>query len=334
MHKTLVILILALCFSLPAAAEEPGDSGAMRSVSLEQAQRLALEHNPSMKNIGESIYQAEVIIYKAWSILLPNLNANAAITLNKDEIKMQSPDLSDTTALAAALAGTGEMPMNETIMQENWGKQFGFSASVPLFNAQSIPSIQNAYDNVDFSRLDGRHQKNELLFAVSSSYYQVRFAMESVHIAEEDLKNAQEFLRLAQARMEVGSGTQIDVLRAESEVMAAEKWLKNAQDSVVLAKTALAYLAGIEGPYEIREIIYSDPVNGDLMLLTKKALNDRLDLKSARIAVGMAERDRQNTWTKWIPSFDLTYNWNYTTTTGYTGENDSWMRTKPLRGSF
>ena len=144
-------------------------------------------------------------------------------------------------------------------------------------------------------------------------------------MAEKNLENSHEFHRLAEARLKVGQTTRIDVLRAESDLMQAEKQLKNAQDALTMAKASLAYLVGIDGAYHIVEPPAVTPVEGDLQQLIQSAMKKRLDLKVSRSNVTMAGRSRTDTGVQYIPTFDMTYVWNWNSSGGFANKHDSWM---------
>jgi len=307
----IIILTLLACLTMPAQAQN-------RSITLREAQNMALRNNPNLRNVGEVMYQADLMIYKAWAILLPNLSMDGSVTRNNSETTMAFPDFANMDP------NTGEMPMNEIVMQDLWSQKFGFTANMTIFNARSIPLLKNAYENQDSAEYNGRHQKNELLFAVAEAYYQVSSTKKMIDVAEENLENAREFLKLSETRKTVGQATKIDVLRAETEVMNYEKELKNAKDSLQLAKTGLSYLIGINEDFDIAEPESVVPADGDLESLKQKALKDRLDLKVANLQKSMAERYRTEVWTQWIPVFDLTYNWSWASEEGFSGQNDSW----------
>jgi len=292
-----------------------------RVITLTDAQQMALNNNYNIKNIRESVKKARIQIWQAWAILLPNLSADGSIVRNSNETSMDLPDFE-------YIARTGDFQNAPTIssnMTSLWVKQFGFTANMTLLNARSFPLIKNAYDYRDNTEKTARHQKNDLLFAVTSAYYQIQFAKESIFVAEESMQNAEEFLKLSEAKKKVGQGTKIDLLRAESEVVNARKNLQNAEDSYKLAKTALSYLIGVDSEFDVVEPEDVVPVSGDLDLLSQKALSDRLDLDVAKQNITMAKRDKLDTWMKWIPSFDITYKWDYTSSPMFGAEKDSWM---------
>ncbi|RJO71861.1 MAG: TolC family protein [Myxococcales bacterium] len=313
-------ILAAAVAAAPAGALFAQENGPV--VTLEQARKLALQFNPSIQNVGERIYQSEMLIYKAWAMLLPSFSADGSVTLNDKKVAIEFPDLTNVDP-ADLLAG-GDLPLSESVIQERWGQNVGFTANMAIFNARSIPLLKNAYDNEDFARASGRHQKSDLLFAVASAYYQINSAKEMVKAAEQNLENAREFLRLSRARLDVGQATKIDLLRAELDVKEQEKQLKNAQDAHALAKTALSYLIGVKEPYETAVPEPVAAVQDGRNALIEKALTDRLDLRAAHLAEEMTQREKIDTWVKWVPTFDVTYNWMWDSAAGFSGEHDSW----------
>lgn len=314
-----LLLVSALWMGLSSvvSAQETARDGQV--ITLQKAHRLALEYNPQIHNIEETLYQARATVWKAWTLLTPTLRATGNLIRNDKEIAFGMPDFEQFLANP-----TGPIPMENMVMQELWDWRVGFTASIALFNPRSIPLLKNAYDNVDFRRYHTSHQKNELLFAVTTAYYQIRASKEALRIARENLKIAEEFQRLSRERVRVGQGTKLDELRADSDVNAARKELSNAEDSLRLSRTALSYLIGVQQPFETVEPDDVEPMSGDLQILTEKALRDRLDLRATQLSVVMANRNKAATWTKWLPVFDLTYSWNYAKSKGFSGEHDSW----------
>jgi len=269
-------------------------------------------------------------------LLLPNLSASGSITMNDKEIRMDGyPDFEALieNSINEAISNAMGMPMPDavpvamgegSVIQEKWDKQLGLTANMAILNPRSIPLIINSYDNYEASQLNGGHTRNELLFAVTQTYYTVRSAKESLKVALQDLQNADAFLELAKRRKKVGAATDLDVLRAEIEQIKAEESKQNASDSLTLAKTALSYLTGMSGKFDIVEVETPEPVKGDLESLQARALSDRKDLKSAFLQLEIVERNRAESWVKYLPSFDATYNYSWSEATGFSGEHDSW----------
>lgn len=318
---TMTLLVLTLLAAAPVGATERS------TLSLAQAHDLALRHNPTMKNLDEVVYQAELVRYRVAAILLPNLSANGSITRNDQEIEFGFPDFNGLIdARIAEYHGTAPPAMGPgefSTIQELWGQQVGVTANITLFNPRSIPLLKNAYDHIDASRLQKRHQRNELLFAVTASYFGVRSAEEALAMALENLETAGRFHELAKARQSVGDAVRVEVLRSEITVAEAERRLKEAEDAVRLAYTGLGFLIGRHEPFRIAAPEAPAAPGGELAALTEQALRDRLDLQALRIQNTMAERNKTDTWAKFLPTFDLTYNWTWNSAEGFAGDNDS-----------
>lgn len=330
----LALSFAALFAAVPsAAAEGPpapagiGDPAAPaappRVITLAEAQEMAAARSYDMKNIDESIVQADTMIGTAWSMLLPSLDASASITRNQREVAMQFPDFSTMTIDPAT--GDVAMEMTDMVFQEKWGKSYGFSAYLTLLNPRAFPLLKNAYDYTELARANAKVQKNELLFAVTSAYYQVHTAKEVVGVYHENMALAAEFLRLSEARVKAGQGTGIDILRARLQLMDAEKALEDARDGVASAKIALARLIGAEGEIDVVGPEQVAPVALEVRELTDRAVSSRAEIAAADIGARMAERSRVETWMKWLPTFDVTYSWSWSSASGFSGENDTWM---------
>ncbi len=314
-RATIMVATVFLAVTLAANAREVDGPATpkVKTITLKQSQEMAARNNPNLKNVGEMVYQADKVINSAWSMLLPNLSAKGNIIRNQQEIALDFPD------------PTNPGTMSEMVIQEKWGKSFGFTANMTLFNARSIPLIKYAYDDADRVRLEAKRLRNDLLFAVTTAYYQVNSMQEMIAVWQENLNIAEEFHRLSQARVQAGQSTSIDVLRAEIQVMDARKGLANAEDARRMAKTGLSYLIGLEGEYEVVGPEQVTSVDGDLEGLKERALADRVDIKEAAMREKMAERLKTETWMKWIPAFDVTYDWSWNSAAGFAGDNDSWM---------
>ncbi len=216
------------------------------------------------------------------------------------------------------------MKTESIVIQDTWTENYGLTARMTVFNARSIPLIKYAYDYKDYTELSEKFHANEVYFAVAASYFQVDAMEQTVEVARENLENARAFHRLAVAGKKVGFATRIDVLRAESQLLDAENFLDNALESVEHAKTSLAVLMGTSTDYEIIPPGCIAPVSTDLETLMQTAMKQRRDFQAAKIRVQLADRLRQDVLAQWLPSFDLSYAWNWNSDSGFGSQNDSW----------
>ncbi len=292
----------------PAAAADrkavnPANKGSYRQVSIAEAQDMARQHHPSMELLKETLEQADVLIWRAYAIVLPSLTVTANVTMADEE-----------TAI-----NFGGMKI---VTQEKFTENFGVTARMPLFNGQSIPLIKNAYENEEASETQLKYGQNELDFAVLAAGYALQANKEAIDISQASLEIAQQMQAEAEKRVQVGMGVELEVLRAKLQVSQAQKALDESYDSLDLARSSLYYLTG--------EMIDLPPLAdrtapaGDLQTLQTEAHDNRLDLKAARMQLNMAERlEDQNKW-KWAPTIDLTWNFSWTSNGGMTGKQEAW----------
>lgn len=295
-------------------------------ISLERAHQLARKNNPSFHNVEEQIYQSDCMIQSAWSMLLPNLSANAKVIRNKEENTIQFPIIetlrstTDQNQIVHYQVDYAAIPI-----QKKWQASIGFTANVTLFNARSIPLIQNAYDLVDQQKLKAQIARNDLLFAVTSAYYQIANLKELVYVYADNLNVAKETLRMAEARKLVGQGTKIDVMRAQIHLKDKERTLQDAIDAYITAKKSLAFFLGIKGEFQVIMPRQIQERKDSEEALTESALKNRVELKSAEMDVTMARRWRTETKTKFIPKLDATWQLDVNSSAGLMGDKVNWM---------
>jgi outer membrane protein len=318
--QVLILVLVALAGSLAWAAP--------RAISLDEAHRLAIQNNPNVGLIAGTVERAEILRWRAWALLLPNLSANGSITRSDQEITFGMPDFEAliTGAVTEAMGGVAPAPGpgDEMVIQELWGKQFGFTANIALFNPQALPLLRNAYDNIKASRIQGEVGRNDLLFAVTAAFYGLRSSQAARGISAKTLETAREFLRLAEVSRAVGNAVKVDVLRAAIAVTEAEKAVLDAEDSVHLARTALATLLGVQGELEITPPPAPEAVAEELDAAVSHALDKRRDLEALDLQARMVARDKDHTWTQFIPTLDMTWNWTWNSAAGFADDHDSW----------
>ncbi len=275
---------------------------ATRSVSIAEAQEMARKHNPNAEITKESLEQADILIWRAYAVILPQITLNGSLTMNNKSVAMQGMTI-----------------------QEKWITAFQATATLPLFNGQAIPLIKNAYENVDAADLQQKYTENEIDFAVLAAAYSLVAAKEAVNISQASLERAEESLKEAERRVQVGTGIELEVLRAKLQVSQAQQSLDNAMDGVHNARASLGYLTG-ESNLDIGNLPNRDEITHDLKKLQEEAKKERLDLKALRKQLNMTERQETQTLFSWLPVLMLQgqYTWTSNTSIMTGNEHDSW----------
>ncbi len=319
------LLVSTLLWLAPLGLAGATDTQAL---TLDDALKLAAANNPDLKEIDEVVLRAEVGIQRAWSVLLPNLGANAAITRNDSEVKL--PSDGDLAALDAGCTAGDQALCDELaatrqiVIQERWMRSAGLTASMTLLSPRSIPLIINGHASYQTARRQARHARAELFYAVAAAYYAVVQAEKLTAVAEKGLERADEYLKLAQNRFKVGAGIEVDVLRAKMERADAEKVRIQAHTGYQLAQQALGFLIGVTPP-----LVLTPPAAPALPEAQKKdwvkqAVETREDLRAAEQTIAIAERSELEAWLGFLPNTYVQGSYDWTSASGFSGDETSW----------
>lgn len=262
-------LELALPPSVAADGERPGETPIPLFLTLEEAQRIALENNPDLAAAEARILQAQARVRQAWSPYLPQVDINGSAS--KTWIPERDYAAARQAATAAPIQGFTQtlltpfvsfLPPSQLISE-------GVNAAGQAINARA--QVEDSFEEYQLGIVatwlvfDGfarrfnlaiakfGEQQTEaalaessrlLLSAVASNYYSAQLAREDVQIALADEAFNQQQLRNAQARRRVGTGSLSDVLNFEVRVNAARSALLAAERNYATALIALAELMG------------------------------------------------------------------------------------------
>ena len=320
---------LLLVCAAPCLAEEPAAppapacpvavreaqpaENASEVLTLEQAQRMALEGNPSLKAVEARVRQAAERVRQARSAYFPQVDASWSAT--HTGLSDLSVETARTTALYSAsrsggsaggvsaaisqLRGTlGAVDAYLSVPESVDTYTVQLTASYLLFNgfgrkyslaAARFGQEQSAAALEEASRL--------LLESVAQTYYGVQLAGENIRIARADITFNEKLLKDARAKHEAGAGSLSEVLNFEVRMRAAQAALNSAENARSQARIGLAVLLGLGDAQlpETREVAALDPADvpreeppADTEAI-QRATALRPDLRGAELAVRQAE---------------------------------------------
>ena len=150
-------------------------------------------------------------------------------------------------------------------------------------------------------------RRSEVVATVKRRYYDLLKAMELVEVQEESVKLSEKQLENARVRLEVGSGTEVDVLRLQVALENAQAQLINGQHGVILGQAQLNHVIGEEvgARLEVAQLKEVEPeivaVPDSLLGLVGRAAERNPFLKSLRQSTVAAEYDLQVARGAWYP---------------------------------
>lgn len=303
--KTFTPALIALLL-LPVSASA---DTVPENLTLKEAHRLALENNERLNVSRNNVSVAKRDVQEARSELLPQLSVSGESYRQKEVSQFGAP-----------------APEEET----------NFSASLvqPLYEGgKNIHGLNVRKHEQTMSRFALFRRKQEVLFDVSRIYYNVLLEERNVEIQRNTLKRAQQQLKLAKSRREVGKVTQNAVLRAQVQVSEAQEKLARRKNAVELAREDLAVELGLDSVSETvaepQSIALTDT---SIQNFKSTAYEKRRDLRRAQEQVNALQERVKFEKGDFYPSFSFVGQYDWFDEEQFHGTDEDWRVT--LRGSY
>lgn len=213
-------LLALLLVPLPGHAQDPA-----AAVSLREAIALARENNPDFLQQRNDLGVARSAVRSAYGDLLPSASASTSFGYTAPgELRLQTRTF-------------GQEP-------ESYFSAYNIGLSYQLNGATLLrPSVERARKRATEERVSGAGA--ELEYLVTQQYLAVLRAREEVQQARGEVARSDEYLRLAEARLEVGAGTPLEVRSARVQKGRAEIAVVQARNSEATALLTLGRIVGV-----------------------------------------------------------------------------------------
>jgi outer membrane protein TolC len=274
-----------------------------RVVTLEEARRLAWLNDPVTVGAETALEIAEASRREAFGLFLPSVSVNGIYGNSSNQRFDQA---------------TGRLVSTSYTAQTN--------VSYDLFTAgRRFISYRASGANVDAADASLREARYRTSLETTSNYYEVVASSELASVARQRLTRARQQLEFANTRLEVGTGTRSDVLRAEIEVGNAELAVIDAESSQRSAGLALGRQIGVAGEVGATQAVLPETAP-DLpsadSLASIAAVTSPL-VSSADAAWAASRATRTSAYTFWAPTLRLTGGYDWFSPT-WPPENRSW----------
>ncbi len=283
---------LALATALLAPAQlSAQEYAAPDALSLREAVALARENNPGYLQQQNEIGVARASVRAAQGSLLPSARAqNTFGYVASGERRFES-------------VGLGTQP--EVYSSEySVGLNYSVSGSTIL-----QPSVERSRLNATQRRVVGAGAQLES--QVANQYLTVLQAREQILQSERELARAGEHVRLAEARLEVGAGTPLDVRRAEVQQGRAQIGLVQARNSAATSVLMLSQLIGVQLDPAVQltdEFAIFEPA-WDASSLVEMAIQNNPALLAARAGSSAARTSVAAARSTYLPTLSASVGW-------------------------
>ena len=259
------------------------------TISLDEAIRLALQHNHNLLAERTTIQQNEAEEKTA------NLRPNPILMGDAQFLPFFQPSQFSSDYID----NTAQFDLGVSYLFERGKKR--------------QHRLQAAKDVTAESRSQVADNERSLTFNVASQFINVELAESTLELATQDLKSFQNTVEITEARYKAGDIGEDDLLKMKLQMLQFQTDVSAAQLARVQGLSDLRQLLGYEsvGPdYDVSGSFDYQPVNGILEDFQANALQSRPDLQAARLGVNAA--NSQLALQKAIGKRDVTGQASYT----------------------
>jgi len=290
MNRLLLSAWLAVCPALSFSQQ-----AVPANLSLADAIALAREHNPAYRQALHDRSPVAWGVRTAYSsLLLPTLTASGGIGYSgPGQQRFLTSNFSQSVSTLAS----------------NYAFVLDWTLSGQTLTAPGLKHAQLAAADADIAGAE-----TNLITAVTQQYLTVLQARDNAAVARKQLERNVEFLKLAQARYDVGRASLIDVRQAQVARGQAEVALLQAETAVQVEKLRLFQQMGVSAPVDVATVQLTDSFAvqtpawqlGDLLKMAEEQNPALKALRQRERAAGWGVKAASATWG---PSLSLSASW-------------------------
>ena len=249
--------------------EQAESSEAPVVITLEQALKIALSENVSVKVADMEIKRTEYAKKGTYAALFPQIDASGAYqrTIKKQVMYMDF----DMSSLGGAMGGAGSeggtelpdgvqlpdgseggsaaggMDTSDGLEVGRWNTwSAGITAAMPLVNAQLWKSLKVSGLDVELAVEKARSSRLDMVSQVKNAYFGILLAKEAFDVYKQVYENALQNLEDTQMRYDAQKASQVELLAAKTTLANSIPNVYNAESSVILALWQLKAVLGVD----------------------------------------------------------------------------------------
>jgi outer membrane protein len=282
------------------------------SLTLEQAYDRALETDQTIRIAHEEIRKANLRPWSALTRLGPSVTGRASYTRPEEEVS----------------SGVGPVISNT--------KRADITVQQPLIDLTVFPAYRVGKLTAKSAQLAHQFTVRNVLFGVTTAYYDVLKGQRVVDISHQTLDLANQQLDLAQKRFDVGEVTKTDVLRARVQVEQARRGLIEAENSLRLARNVLTNILNLKVEHAVAVTeppLYPESLES-LDALEQRATDRREDLAVSKLAIDQAVQTHRQVLTQYGPTLVAQWTNQWLEPETFAQRNDFWTASVAVQVPF
>ena len=279
----------------PVSAQQPPASAPRKTITFDDALRLALQQNTTVKQAENTAAMNSATVTQQKLAFLPNLSINATSAQNYGRNFSQ----------------TDGQIVDQTINTMN----AGLSSSVTLFDGmKSVANLKSAQADERAGEQDLARAKQTAVFTVASNFLALINQEQQLAVQQQNL-TAQEALENQISQfVKAGSRPISDLYQQQASVASAQAAVVTTQNAIELAKVDLIQTLQLDprGTYDFRSPSIADTSakKFDLDSLLDRAFAQRPDLGAQSSRLDAAKQDVKAASASRWPTISLTGGYN------------------------
>jgi len=300
-----IVLTLVLGHVLMSSAFP--QSAGPTSITLDEAIKMALQHNHNMLAARTTIQQSEAEETTA------NLRPNPTLFADWEYLPLGAPSKQNPDVYPGV--------STNDYLKNNTEADIGLSYLIERGKKRQH-RLQAAKDVTAQTRFLVTDNERGLTFATASLFVNAQLAESTLELADKDLKSFEKTVDLGQLRYDKGAISEDDYLKIKLQLLQFETDYQQAELAKVQALSDLRQLLGYESvsaDYDVAGPFDYQPLKGNLEDFQLKALQNRPDLRAAQQGVTVATS--QYELQRAIGKQDVTVQGNYSHVNGINAVN-------------
>ena len=291
LKSTLTLLLL-----INAAMQSAQAQDTLR-ITLQDAVRIALSDNPTIKVAGQEIQLKKEARWEAYAGLFPeaNLVGSYSRAIKKQSIAMRGEVF--------------EMGTNNTY-------NGGLSISLPVFAPALYKSISLTKTDVGLAMEKARSSRQDMVNQVTKAFYQLLLAQDSYGVLLKSYKQSEDNYNIVKAKYEQGAVSEYDKISAEVQMRSLKPTVVSARNGVNLATLQLKVLMGMEA--EVNVAVEGNLKDYEMSMFTRQAMpqpNNLINnstLKQLELNALQLKQNLKLQYTNFMPTLSASFQYMYT----------------------
>ncbi len=284
------IIFITTCFILSYGSLFAQDTDTLR---INEAIQIALENNYSIRIARNNAEIASNNNSLGNAGFLPTVTADASIN--------QSIQDNRTEFSSDAIPDRNDKGAETTVTT------YGVDATWTVFDGLTMFATSDRLQfQADISQIEAQIQVENTLADIVSTYFQVVGQQQAYQVLENTLEVSQERIRIAETKLDLGSGSQYDLLQARADFNADRAALIRAgtglKQAKVIVNQILANAIGFDFQAQAN-IELAEPFA--LQSLLDDALSQNGDLAVLRLNESVAQAEMREITGDWFPQINL-----------------------------